>query len=418
MSIQVFLDSIKDTFYPQKKVNRILSIREKNFIQEYLKLNSMSISSSCDVKTDHVDKSGYLTLKNSKLSINQFQSNKTIELNTENNINAYVDYYYPIFFIDFNMVTAELIIHKKKQKFRLIILGKNYEKNNLEDKSNDHIYKYRIVKFRMPYESSEVFKLICEGINKSIILSNGYKYNIFSINLRNNFCNEYFVDYKEFEKRANTGDILLFKGYTKGNKFQRLVTDAEYDHVAALFRDKSELNVFESMGKDGVKLRPWDEFLVYYWYLLYDKMTWRKLNIDKEAMKKYVLKQIEEQKDNNDSIENDFDINDTKLLEQKFYFYFNKKFKKFIEKTENRKYNFSKRGFFCKSKMRKNYENRKGYSCSELIASLYYYNNIITNEYEASNYLPGNFSRKGITYFIEGFKLGAEFIIDFSSSFI
>ena len=310
MSIQVFLDSIKDTFYPQKKVNRILSIREKNFIQEYLKLNSMSISSSCDVKTDHVYKSGYLTLKNSKLSINQFQSNKTIELNTENNINAYVDYYYPIFFIDFNMVTAELIIHKKKQKFRLIILGKNYEKNNLEDKSNDHIYKYRIVKFRMPYESSEVFKLICEGINKSIILSNGYKYNIFSINLRNNFCNEYFVDYKEFEKRANTGDILLFKGYTKGNKFQRLVTDAEYDHVAALFRDKSELNVFESMGKDGVKLRPWDEFLVYYWYLLYDKMTWRKLNIDKEAMKKYVLKQIEEQKDNNDSIENDFDIND------------------------------------------------------------------------------------------------------------
>ena len=81
----------------------------------------------------------------------------------------------------------------------------NYWEANLE--------KYRIVKFKMANESRNVFFFFFESINKSIILSNGYRYNIFSINIRNNFCQEYFMNYREFAKKANTGDIILFRGY-------------------------------------------------------------------------------------------------------------------------------------------------------------------------------------------------------------
>ena len=65
----------------------------------------------------------------------------------------------------------------------------------------------------MENESKINFNLICKSINKSIILSNGYRNNIFSINIRKNFCTEYFINHKEFALKANTGDVLLFRGY-------------------------------------------------------------------------------------------------------------------------------------------------------------------------------------------------------------
>ena len=67
--------------------------------------------------------------------------------------------------------------------------------------------------------------------------------------------------------------------------------------------------------------------------------------------------------------------------------------------------------------MKKNYIIRKAYSCSELMAACYYYAGIITDLLEAKNYLPGHFSKKGSLPFINGFSLGQEYIIDFSSSY-
>ena len=90
----------------------------------------------------------------------------------------------------------------------------------------------------------------------------------------------------------------------------------------------------------------------------------------------------------------------------------------FIEKTEDKKYVFSKVGYLCTSKMKKNSVIRKSYSCSELIAALYYYVGIINDTYEARNYLPGHFAKRGEIPFKKGFSLGEEYIIDFSSSFL
>ena len=387
----------------------ILSKRKNTFIKEYLEINNISISSTCSVKTETVYKTGHLILSNNKLIIHQYDSNKTDNIHKiKNSITQTIDIFYPIFFIDFNMVTCELVIHKKKQKFRLIILGKNLEEKDYEN-NKDYIYKYRTVKFKMPYESKEVFKLICENINKSIILSNGYKSNIFGINIRNNFCKEYFINHKKFVSVGNTGDILLFKGHSTESQLQRLITSDDYDHVGILIRNKDGLNVYESTGSDGVKLRPWHEFITYYWYLLYDVMAFRKLKVDIEAMKQYITGQ-------NDNIKMN-DIIDNDKIKEMFYYYFNKNVEKFIEQTENKKYVFSKIGYFCTTKMKKNSIIRKSYSCSELIAALYYYIGIITDAYEARNYLPGHFAKKGTLPFKKGFSLSEEYIIDFSSSF-
>ena len=156
------LDYIKNRIENSKTIKQILSERKKNFVQEYLKMNNISISSSCFVKTDYIYKYGHLTLCNSKLTINQYISNKIKDDLSESylppnqelssiilfndNIIAKEDILYPIFFIDFNMVTCQLVIHKTKQKFRLIILGKNIT-NTDYDHENDYILKYRIVKF-------------------------------------------------------------------------------------------------------------------------------------------------------------------------------------------------------------------------------------------------------------------------------
>ena len=394
------------------KTKEILSRRKNTFIKEYLKINNVSISSTCSVKTENVYKTGHLILSNNKLIIHQYESNKTDNNHkTTNSITQTVDIFYPIFFIDFNMVTCELVIHKQKQKFRLIILGKNLEEKDYEN-NKDYIYKYRVVKFKMPYESNEVFKLICENINKSIILSNGYKSNIFGINLRNNFCKEYFIHHKKFVEVGNTGDILLFKGHSTESHFQRIITSDDYDHVGVLIKNKEGLNVYESTGSEGVKLRPWHEFITYYWYLLYDVMAFRKLNVDINAMKEYI--KVQNSNDNDKMNEN---IDDKKVKEM-FYFYFNKNVDEFIEKTEDKKYVFSKVGYLCTSKMKKNSVIRKSYSCSELIAALYYYVGIINDTYEARNYLPGHFAKRGEIPFKKGFSLGEEYIIDFSSSFL
>ena len=389
------------------KIKDTLSKRKKTFIKEYLKMNNISISSTCSVKTDNIYKTGHLILKNSKLIINQYESNKTDQIKMNNSITQRVDVLYPIFFIDFNLVTCELVMHKTKQKFRLIILGKNMKKNDYEN-DEDYIYKYRIVKFAMLYESKEVFNLICENINKSIILSYGNKCNIFGINIRNNFCKEYFIHYKKFPLEANTGDVILFKGYARESKFQRYLTGDNYDHVGVLIKNKDGLNLYETTGKDGARLRPWEDFITHYWYLLYDILAFRKLKVDDDTKKLYILEQ--------EKGENIKEINDSNKLEEKFYYYFNKKAEEFVSKSEYKKYYFSKMRYFCRSKMKKKSIIRDTYSCSELVGALYYYTGIITDELEAGNYLPGHFSRNGVVAFKKGFSLGEEYIIDFSSS--
>ena len=99
------------------KIKEILLKRRNTFTNEYIKMNNISISSTCSVKTESVYKTGHLIIKNNKMVIHQYESNKTEQNNELNNsIIETIDIYNPIFFIDFNMVTCELVMHKKKTK--------------------------------------------------------------------------------------------------------------------------------------------------------------------------------------------------------------------------------------------------------------------------------------------------------------
>ena len=219
------------------------------------------------------------------------------------------------------------------------------------------------------------------------------------------------MGHKQFCRNGKTGDIILFRGYARESRIQRMITNVEYDHVAILVKQNGILNVYESTGKDGVKLRPWQEFLTYLWYLLYEKMVFRPLIITEKRMKEYIKEYKESSIDQSSSTI----FNKEKNIKEQFYYILNKKVDDFIDKSKDKKYTFSKLGFLCDSHMRKN-NNRKGYSCSELVSACYYHAGLITGELDASNYLPGYFSRLGTVRFKEGIILGEEYIIDFAST--
>lgn len=79
----------------------------------------------------------------------------------------------------------------------------------------------------------------------------------------------------EFERVAETGDILLFLTDHTAGKIQRFLTSSSYDHVAMVIRLNGDLMVFEANQGDGVALYRWGKFVRY--FNLYKKITYRKL---------------------------------------------------------------------------------------------------------------------------------------------
>lgn len=274
-----------------------------------------------------------------------------------------------LLYINFDLITCKLLLNKKnKNKFKILIL------------SNSNTI---VTKFKFENISKENFKSICNRINKIIILSKGYKENIFLLD--KNFLLSRYISLIDFVNKANSFDIILFKSFSKMSKIQRLITCAQYDHVAVLFRSRNSLYVFEASEEKGVQLIHFTDYINLNYFLLYEKIAYRKF---------YMFPEI------NKNI---------------FYELFNFKMIKFISNTINKKYELKFKGILFKMKMKDNVDKRDSYFCSELIAALYYYCGIISNEIDCSNYLPGNFAESGGIYFNKGFFLGYENIIDFGT---
>lgn len=367
----------------------------------------------------------------------------------------------PLLTIDFNLCTVKLIVHKKKQKFKLIILGTN-NLNSLINKSKISLTK--TIKFKIPLESKENFYNVIKIIHQNIVLSKGHKENFFGVNLRKNFLYEYFITVEDFLKETHTCDLLLFKSYSKSGGCQRCITGSDYDHVALIIKNDGGVFIMDSTNEIGVHKRLFNNFVKSHFELYYEKVVYRKLIISFERLLRYIRQnQIQNQKDdtvkerinknkkenifenkknninanidNNNDSEIDNDINNTidnimiqkklnpfllqniseKCLIEKFYDIINEKINIFVKNNIQKEYKFSKRGFFCKFRMEKNNTNKDGYFCSELVAAAYYFCSLITEKYDSSNYLPRDFSKNGYVSFVKGFELGREFIIDFSS---
>ena len=316
----------------------------------------------------------------------------------------------PIYLLNINLdlITCKLIIHKEKQKFRLLLLGNKYID------SNDRLKNIKKIKFNCINAEKSNFFHVCEIINKCIILSEGYKINKFGVNFNDNYYSKQYMNLLNFVKEANTCDILLLKSYSKSSKCQRCITKGDYDHIILLVKSDNNLFLFDCIEEDGVRIRKFTDLINTMLYLTYEKIVYRKLNINIDDMIDYVHFNNIDKYENIDNYDKDnMSYNEIK---KKFYNILNQKLKIFIKNNINTKYDFPVCTYICKSKKTKNKKiiNRNSYFCSELVASVYMFCDIMSDEYDPMDYLPAAFSEKEKIEFIKGFYLEPEVIIDFS----
>jgi len=365
----------------------ILSARNELFLKEYYKIQNIHFSATCNVKPHILFHEGRIMVTDKKLLVIKKSSNKNVFINskqrkkylTQQKLDQY-NISHPIVSLDFDLISARIITFKSQKKFNIIILGSH----DLKKENTKTIY------FSMQNSSDKIFNEIIKLISKAIYLSRGFKYNLFEVSLRKNFYKDYFLKNDVFEEIAKTGDILLFRGFEKHSKCQRSLTGADYDHVALLVRQGLILYVYESTGKDGVKLRAWRDFRMNLWNLLYDKMSFRQLIIDKEKI-------------NVTEFQKNIEI----------------KCNEFIKMTKGLKYTLSGCGFCCKCSMKKYGKDKKwgeykGYFCSQLVAAAYNHMGLLTDDIDIGYYLPGSFSKDYDLELKKGIELSVEYIIDFS----
>ena len=386
---------INDLYKDEKKniknenliLKDILNSRNELFLKEYYKILNIHFSATCKVKAHLLFHEGRIMITDKKLLVIKKTTKKNVYINskerkkylTQQKLEQY-NISHPLVSLDFDLISAHIITFKSQKKFNIIILGSN----NLEKESTKTIY------FSMENSSDKLFNEMIQLISKAIYLSRGFKYNLFEVSLRKYFYKDYFLKVDVFEEIAKTGDILLFRGFQKHSKCQRSFTGADYDHVALIVRQGLILYVYESTGKDGVKLRNWRDFRVNLWNLLYDKMTFRQLIVDKDKINVQEFEKNKEIKCN-----------------------------EFIKMTKGMKYTLSGCGFCCKCNMKKYGKDKKwgeykGYFCSQLVAAAYNHMGLLTDEIDIGYYLPGSFSKDYDLELKNGIELSVEYIIDFS----
>ena len=426
-------------FSDKPSFKEILNQKDIKFTKEYRTLNNLYTSLTCYVKIFRDYDRGNLTVINrniivelnkkliklKKQSFSDISESKIKNKSTQKELPNYVvndtidkiltgknvekekrikpNY---ILNINLDLVTCKLIVHKEKQKCRLLLLG--YKKN-------EDLKKIKVIKFNCVNVEKSRFYHFCNVLNKSIILSEGYKQNKFGINFFKNYFTQSSTDVLHFVKEANTGDILLFKNYSKKNSFQRKLLVSEYNHISLIIKNNNDLKLYDCIQDSGIRLLNFTDCMSSMWYLGSKKISLRKLNINVENMENYIQENNIDKYENVDNYQKDkMSINEIK---NKFYQIINKKVENFIINNANSKYEFSICKFICNSKKRLNkidISKKNKYFCSELIACVYMYCNIMEKKYDPSSYLPKDFSEKGKIEFINGFHFGPETVIDFA----
>ena len=425
---------------PQPSLKEILQQKDYKFTKEYLNFNNLYTSLICYVKIFKDYERGCLTVSNkniiidlnkkliklkkqsfsdiseSKIKNNSTQKelpnylvNDTIDkILTGKNVEKEKDEK-PKYILNINLdlVSCKLVIHKEKQKCRLLLLG--FKKgNNLK-----HI---KIIKFNCVNVEKTKFNRFCNVLNKSIILSEGYKMNKFGINFFNNYFTQSSIDFLNFVREANTGDILLFKNYSRKESFQRKIMGSEYNHISLVIKNNNNLRLYDCIQDIGIRLLNIFDCMKLMWNLGAKKISLRKLNINIEDMENYIHENNFDKYENVDKYQLDnISVNEIK---NKFYQIINNKLENFIINNSNAKYEFSICQYLCNSKKETNHidiNKKNKYFCSELVACVYMYCNIMEKKYDPSTYLPKDFTEKGKIEFINGFHFGPETIIDFSS---
>ena len=367
------------------KLSNILYQRDKTFNCEY---NNLSLSMTTPIlykEKNNYELYPYCKIEKNRLVILTYKNKNIDKTNkayepiitttsvnnvNENSLNEVYDVNHPILVLHFSFLS--FFITAKKNRFVIII--------NILSENNI------IIKLKSPNNNYEIFFRLLILLTHISHISKGNLNNTFSISLRKNFLTTYYISEAEFTFRAKTGDILLFKGFETQAACQRCVTKSQYDHVALLYKKRGCLYVYESTSTDGCIRRLWREFIVYFWYLLYEKITYRELRINNEK-------------------EKDTIINNITLKAEEFY-----------TETKGKEYQLNLGDIACGSNTIKDKgkQNEKGYTCSSLVAGAYRNMGIINRTTNIKRILPGDFSVDSELMLSKQFELGPEITIDFT----
>ena len=424
----------------QQSLTEILSSKDTKFIHEFYNLNNLYTSINCYIKIFNDYDRGCLIVINNKIKVELNKNiiklkkpsysdisqsiikNKSTQKDLPNYImNDTIDKIITgknfekekkvmkkyILDINLDLVTCQLIVHKEKQKCRLLILG------NIQ---NDELKKIKVIKINCINVENSRFVHFCNVLNKSIILSEGYKSNKFGINFNENYFTKSSIDLLNFVRNANTGDILLFKNYSKKNFIQRKILGSEYNHISLIIKNNNQMQLYDCIEGADIRLLDFVDYILLMRNLGSKKIAWRKLSINIEDMENYINEYNIDKYENLDIYQLDkISINE---IRKKFYQIINQKIENFINLNRDSKYEFSVCKYLCNSKKEKNkidLTKKNKYFCSELISCIYMYCNIMEKKYDPSIYMPKDFTEKGKIEFINGFYLDEETIIDFSS---
>ncbi|CAG9318683.1 unnamed protein product [Blepharisma stoltei] len=341
--------------------------KEENFVKtdsdtqsDLNDLRSISFSSSSSGEEDLIVKAGWLRKKSTHL-IKRWQWRYFV-------LKDHVLFYYnndhdqqPRATINFNQITVDINVDNPETPQELVLkpLGSK-----------------RV--FRLKGNTAGEIKEWVDALKKHIKTSEGFKQQKYMVTIKKEFWRYPRISHDRFRDIVQTGDVLLFRSKSIPAKMQRAVTGSKYDHVAFLLKLQDEqVALLESTSQTGVQVLLWEDFMRYQWHLLYTRLVYRKLNIERT----------------------DQFLDSTA---------------EFLTEVSGKKYRLAK-AIFKKSKGLEP-GSEEGYFCSELVACAYKKLNLLGDKIHPSRIWPGNFSTEKPLE-LTGCSLGPEILIDFELGF-
>jgi hypothetical protein len=209
--------------------------------------------------------------------------------------------------------------------------------------------------FKLRGQNSEEVKGWASALHQHIQSSVGRRLDMSAYSSHRRWWRYDRISERTFLAEAATGDILLFRSKSCRAKMQRIVSRSEHDHIALVLRYSSgRLGILEATDLEGVSIVLWEDFMRFRWHLLYSRIEFRHLELERSDE---VLQDLELFiKDVKDK---DFRISSVKLC-------------------GNKKQDPGK---------------EKHFFCSELVAAAYRRLHLLPEEVASSKYWPGDFAK-------------------------
>lgn len=137
-------------------------------------------------------------------------------------------------------------------------------------------YQDKVFCFRGPkYKLEMLIEQLSMLVSSTMPLPSPLECSVVSVH---NFWRYPFIREAEFLSRADSGDLVLFRGSDRAARLQRAATGADYDHVGLLLRVVSgQVILLEATGTAGVSMIPWRFFGEKKWYGFYRRIAYRKV---------------------------------------------------------------------------------------------------------------------------------------------